>query len=84
METVMKTPLPDSLPPGPSTTPVRDWRHWLRRLLVCNPFFLVSAALLLFGINRLSVDPHFLAAELAKLLFNTSALALSKHRWAHR
>jgi hypothetical protein len=33
-----------------------DWRHWARRLLVCNPFFLCSAALLLFGVNRLSLS----------------------------
>ncbi len=51
-----------------------NWRQWLRRLLVCNPFFLLSAALLLFGLNRLSVDPNFLQREEAKLLFNFGAL----------
>jgi hypothetical protein len=38
-------------------------------LLICNPFFLGSAAL-----NRLSVDPGFLEREEAKLLLNFTAL----------
>jgi len=48
--------------------------HWTRRVLAGNPFYLMSAALLLFGINRLSVDPDFLGEELANLIFNFSAL----------
>ena len=51
-----------------------DWRYWSRRLLVCNPFFLCSAALLLFGVNRLSNDPKFLGDEIHNLLFNFFAL----------
>lgn len=47
---------------------------WVKRFLAGNPFYLVSAALLLFGINRLAVDPNFLKAEVAKLGFNFSAL----------
>jgi hypothetical protein len=50
------------------------WRDTLRGLLVCNPFFLCSAALLLYAINRLSVDPDFLSDETQNLLFNFSAL----------
>jgi len=53
--------------------------HWARRFLAGNPLYLISAALLLFGVNRLSVDPNFLGAELAKLIFNFSALEKS---WA--
>src|SRR3954466_1831067 len=49
-------------------------KKWLRLLLAGNPFFIASAALLLFGINRLAVDPSFLRVEEAKLLFNFSAL----------
>ncbi len=48
--------------------------RWMKRLLACNPFYLVSAALLLFGIYRLSVDPTFLSGEIARLIFNFSAL----------
>jgi len=50
--------------------------HWARRFLAGNPLYLISAALLLFGVNRLSVDPNFLGAELAKLVFNFSALEI--------
>lgn len=69
--------LPQMSPVPPASTAPRPpcgWREWLRRLLVCNPFFLVSAALLLFGVNRLSVDPGFLGDERANLFFNFGAL----------
>ena len=62
------------VPPLPKPEPAFDGRALLRRLLVCNPFFLCSAALLLFGLNRLSLDPAFLSGEEAKLIFNFSAL----------
>lgn len=61
--------LPPANPAAPS-----GWRYWARRLLVCNPFFLCSAALLLFGVNRLSLDPNFLGDERANLLFSYGAL----------
>jgi len=63
------------LPIAPATRPF-DWRCWARRLLVCNPFFLCSAALLLFGVNRLSIDPNFLGEEKSNLLFNYFALQI--------
>src|SRR5688572_14510307 len=72
----------DVPPPEPASVPHEvvlppaaplDWGYWLRRLLVCTPFFLCSAALLLFGINRLSNDPNFLSSETQNLLFNFSA-----------
>ena len=50
--------------------------RWLRLVLAGNPFYLLSAALLLFGINRLSIDPNFLGAELPNLVFNFGALQL--------
>ena len=55
--------------------PPEKW-FWLRWVMAGNPFYLISAALLLFGINRLSVDPNFLEAEVPKLIFNFSALQL--------
>lgn len=61
--------LPNDHPPV-----VRSFGYWARRVLAGNPFYLVSAALLLFGINRLAVDPQFLGAEEPKLIFNFSAL----------
>jgi hypothetical protein len=65
--------------PLPTNNPNADesrvnWRSWVRRLLVCNPFFLCSAALLLLGVNRLSLDPGFLGSERGNLLFNFFAL----------
>ena len=71
--------LPASSPlilnPPPALVPF-DWHGWLRRLLVCNPFFLASAALMLLAVNRLSLDPAFLGSETQKLLFNFGALQL--------
>src|SRR5580704_16173796 len=40
---------------------------WLRRLLECNPFYLVSAACLLYGIYRFTIDPTFRGAELGPI-----------------
>src|SRR5687767_1604534 len=51
-----------------------SWAFWIKRLLVCNPFFLCSAALLLFAVNRLSSDDKLFVSELQNLLFNFSAL----------
>src|SRR5262245_14668706 len=53
---------------------ITGWRDWARRLLVCNPFFLCSAALLLFGVNRLSSDEKLFFDEVHNLVFNFSAL----------
>lgn len=57
-------------------TPARRCRFgdWVSRFLAGNPFYMASAALLLFGINRLVVDPDFLGAETPKLIFSFSAL----------
>lgn len=67
--------------PLASTDESPDWRRvgsglrkWAALLLAGNPFYIASAALLMLGINRLSVDPQFLTGEEAKLLFNFSAL----------
>ncbi|HTH48039.1 MAG TPA: hypothetical protein VMB21_11040 [Candidatus Limnocylindria bacterium] len=75
MDTSSALPAPAPLPLNPRSADVPfDWRGWLRRLLVCNPFFLGSAALLLLAVNRLSLDPDFLGSETQKLLFNFGAL----------
>jgi hypothetical protein len=46
----------------------------LKRFLACNPCYLVSAALLLYGIYRVSMDLSFLSRELAQLFFNFTSL----------
>lgn len=56
---------------APSRRSISDW---LKRLLACNPFYLISAALLLFGMYRLSVDPHIFRVESAQLVFNFTSL----------
>ena len=48
--------------------PVRSVSYWLKRFLACNPFYLVSAALLLFGFYRISVDPGFLSRPRSRAL----------------
>lgn len=50
--------------------------YWLKRLFVCNPFYLASAALLLYGVYRVSGDPGFLTTELRELTFNFTSLQL--------
>lgn len=62
---------PADVPPAP---PPRPLSYWIKRLLVCNPFYLVSAALLLFGMYRLSVDRNLFAEEISQLAFNLSSL----------
>jgi hypothetical protein len=54
----------------------RSFTDWLKRLFVCNPFYLVSAALLLYGVHRISVDGGLFVAETSQLLFNFSALQI--------
>ena len=44
-------PYPLVRPPHPPVPPpARRWSYWARKFLVCNPFYLASAALLLFGL----------------------------------
>jgi hypothetical protein len=55
-------------------SPRRAAAYWLKRFLACNPFYLVSAALLLFGFYRVSVDPGFLSGEVRRLVFSFTSL----------
>jgi hypothetical protein len=67
--------LPPRIRPA-SALPARPLSYWLKRLFVCNPFFLASAALLLYGMYRVSMDPTFLATEIGQLTFNFTSLQL--------
>jgi len=72
-----QTPKPDSSAPltqVETQPPSPPLAYWLRRFLACNPFYLVSAALLLYGFYRVSVDPTFLSEERAQLTFNFTSL----------
>src|SRR5688572_31832143 len=56
-----------SLEPVPSF-----WRTLIR----CNPFYLFSALLLLYGVYRASIDPAFLSTESRQVIFNFSSIEL--------
>ena len=78
----------DPTPSKPSTPPILEHKsppyvrpadpkplsYWLKKLLVCNPFYLASAALLLYGVYRISLDATFFTTEIRQLAFNFSAL----------
>lgn len=49
-------------PPDESTLMI-----WTRRLLACNPFYLVSAACLLYGLYCLTLDPAFREGAISQL-----------------
>ncbi len=52
----------------------KPFSHWAKRFLICNPFYLVSAALLLFGMYRLSADRSLFTGEIPQLVFNLTSL----------
>lgn len=63
-----------SLKASPPPPPPKPLSYWLKKLLVCNPFYLASAALLLYGVYRISMDATFFNSETRQLTFNFSAL----------
>jgi hypothetical protein len=64
--------------PAPSTQPSnkRPLSWWLKRFLACNPFYLVSAMLLLYGLYQVSIDPRFFSKEVSQLTINYTSLQL--------
>jgi hypothetical protein len=72
------SPSPDVAlgPPTPPQDFPRPFTVWLRKLFACNPFYLLSAALLLFGCYRVSIDAPLLNVESARLLFNFTSVQL--------
>jgi hypothetical protein len=64
---------PSLPPPGPNHVH-RPLSWWLRKFFACNPFYLVSAALLIYGCYRVSIDETFVDHETARLLFNFSSV----------
>src|SRR5579871_2512074 len=67
-------PIVSAPPPAPATSLPKPASYWIKRLLVCNPFYLLSAALLLFGMYRISVDRNLFAEEISQLAFNLTSL----------
>src|SRR5580693_9122677 len=66
-------PSPELVPP-PTLPKPRPLSWWLRKFLACNPFYLVSAVLLLYGCYRVSIDAPFFSRETARLLFNFTSV----------
>ena len=64
---------PEFIPPAALTYP-KPFSWWVRKLFACNPFYLVSAALLLYGCYRVSIDAPLFNLETARLLFNFTAV----------
>ncbi len=60
--------------PPPRPAPESQAAFWIRKLFACNPFYLVSAALLLCGFYLVSSDANFPGREAAQFTFNFTAL----------
>jgi len=59
------TPIPSK--PPPAAPPFDGWaaiRRWMRILLARNPFYIISAALLLLSMRQLSLDSRIFPGEL--------------------
>ncbi|MEY4916960.1 MAG: hypothetical protein RL616_873 [Verrucomicrobiota bacterium] len=63
-------------PPRPPLAVPKPFSWWLRKFFACNPFYLVSAALLLYGCYRVSLEAPMFNLETARLLFNFTSVQL--------
>lgn len=73
------TPNSDSVPTtdkARSCWSQQDVTIWLKRLLAGNPLYLVSAAMMLYGLHLVATDSSMLQQELSKLWFNVSAIEI--------
>lgn len=67
-------PVSPLAPAAAGARPAPPEPDWFRRFLACNPFYLVSVALLLFGVSRLTRDPRFLTTETGEVLMKFGVL----------
>jgi len=67
-------PEPPATEPTAPQLPKRTFGYWARRLLACNPLYLVSAALLLYGCYRISTEPDVLRENSLHLFFNFGSI----------
>lgn len=51
-------------------------KRFLQRILAGNPFYLISAATMLYGLYLVATDPQMIQEELSKLWFNVSSLEI--------
>ena len=66
---------PESIPPL-LHPPSKPFSWWLRKFFACNPFYLASAALLLFGCYKVSIEAPLLNTESARLSFLFTSVQL--------
>lgn len=59
-----------------ASLPRVPWARLGRLVLAGNPFYLLSAVLMLYGLYLVSVDPQMFGQELSQLAFNFSSLEL--------
>src|SRR3954463_4357225 len=70
---------PETTPPIIDTLtdqPTSDFRRIVRYLLAGNPFFVLSALLLLYAMRRLSFDSRLFSTEVSQLIFNFSSFQI--------
>jgi hypothetical protein len=67
------TPIFSSPPAAPPNDVRVAIRRWAGILLARNPFYIISAALLLWSMRRLSLDSRIFQGELPQILFNFSS-----------
>ena len=67
-------PSESSVPSSNDLDPHPERSGVLSRLFAKNPFYIISAGLLLYSIYRLSIDPKLFATELSQLFFNFGSL----------
>jgi hypothetical protein len=69
---------PESEPglPVDASTPYSAGTLLAKRIIAGNPFYLISAGLLLYGVNQLTTDPRLVGAEFSMLRFNFCALVI--------
>ncbi|HTR43765.1 MAG TPA: hypothetical protein VMH87_19300 [Pseudomonadales bacterium] len=65
---------PPTVPPPLPNHMHRPLSWWLRKFFACNPFYLASAVLLLYGCYRISIDQTFVDHDTARMLFNFSSV----------
>jgi hypothetical protein len=58
------------------TVSVEPIKSFWGTLIRCNPFYLISAVLLLYGVYRASIDPAFFSTEARQVIFNFGSLEL--------
>jgi len=66
--------LEELLESTPTQLPTRTFGYWARWLLACNPFYLVSAALLLYGCYQISTEPEVQGQNSLHLFFNFGSI----------